>query len=562
MLFERNDARVWEAFRQGEFDYVDAVGEVSEADFFRVITERKILDKLAESYPSPRERHDVPLWVYVASNLSMRFHGEHHFHAFPFLVRSSSMVEAFGPAMGHKATHPETGDISLRCEGFNGKNSYDRQTPCDQDYLRKLAGDTDAELLQSWFNREVVGILKQHHAFDEQGIFIGDASYLFVPDNERYEGSSLLLFDEQNHPVDSAKLPPEQQRAYRWRRCYKLVSLLHTNREGEFFLYGGARLTAGKDHEAPVLYELVDEFVQNHGRGVMKRLLLDRGFLDGAKIGHCKRDLGIDVLIPARRDLEIYKDVVGLAEGGLLSFQPVPAHVPLAPAVPVHRPQAIRKREEARQRTLAKRKAEAAQKVQKTQKPSPAATPSPVQDRSEVAAVLDLQTWNSCPVPIHAVVNREIYSDGRREHWVLLDTAPIVEPLATRQEYGLRTSIEERHRQLKCFSDLAGFTSRRLSLVVNQVVFVLLVYSLLQWYWQRMRRPEFNSRITARVLDQLRPTMTVILIFYQNYVARLAPLEYQELLLTLEEEARLKILAKTRRLRRGLTHQLDHARAP
>jgi hypothetical protein len=63
-------------------------------------------------------------------------------------------------------------------------------------------------------------------------------------------------------------------------------------------------------------------------------------------------------------------------------------------------------------------------------------------------------------------------------------------------------------------------------------------------------------------LDQLRPTMTVILIFSQRYVARLAALEYQELLLTLKEEARLKILAKTRRLRRGLTLQLDHARSP
>jgi len=565
MLFERNDARVLEAFRRGAFDYVDAIGEVSEADFFRVITERKILDKLAQSYPSPRERHDVPLWVYMASNLSMRFHGEHHFHAFPYLVRSSSMIEAFGPAMGHKATHPETGDISLRCAGFNGKNEYDRQTPCDQDYLRKLAGDTDAQLLQSWFNREVVGIFKQHHAFDTEGIFIGDASYLFVPDNEHYEGSSRLLFDEQNHPVDSTKLTHEQQKAYDWRRCYKLVTLLHTNRAGEFFLYGGLRLTAGKDHEAPVLYELVDEFVQCHGRGVMKRLILDRGFLDGEKIGHCKRDLGIDVLIPARKDLEIYKDVVGLAEGGLLSFQPVLAASPRAPAVPVHRPETIRKREEARQRTLAKKKAEAAQKtqeVQKLRKPSPTGTPPPEQARSEVAAVMDLRTLTTCPVPIHAVVNREIDRDGHREHWVLLDTAAIPEPLATREEYRLRTSIEERHRQLKCFSDLAGFTSRRLSLVVNQVVFVLLMYSLLQWYWQRIRRPEFNPRTTARALEQLRPTMSVILIFYQGYVARLAPLEYQELLLTLKEEARLKILAKTRRLRRGLSHQLDHARAP
>jgi hypothetical protein len=288
MLYERDDARVLEAFRGGEFDYVDAIGEVQEADFFRLITERKILDKLAQSYPSPRERHD-----------------------FPFLVCSGSMIEAFGPAMGHKATHPETGDISLRCEGFNEKNEYDRRTPCDQDFLRKLAGDTDAHSLQTWFNRDVAGIFQQHHAFDAKGIFLGDASYLFVPDNPQYEGSSRLLFDEHNHPVDSEKLTREPQKQYSWRRCYKLVTLLHTNREGEFFLYGGLRLTAGKDHEAPVLYQLVEEFVQCHGRGVMKRLILDRGFLDGEKIGHCKRDLGIDVLLPARRDMDIYQDVVG-----------------------------------------------------------------------------------------------------------------------------------------------------------------------------------------------------------------------------------------------------------
>jgi hypothetical protein len=575
MLFERQDKLVLEAFRRGEFDYVDAIGEVSEADFFRLITERKILDKMALSYPSPRERHDVPVWVYVASNLSMRFHGQHSFYAFPFLVRSGSLVEAFGPAMGHKATHPQTGDISLRCEGFNHKNEYDRQTPCDQDYLRKLARDTDADLLQTWFNRDVVGIFHQHHAFDPEGIFIGDATYLFVPDNPRYEGSSRLLFDSQNHPVESTKLTPEQQKQYRWRRCYKLVTLLHTNRAGEFFLYGGLRLIPGRDHEAPVLYQLVDQFVHDHGRGIIKRLLVDRGLIDGAKIGHCRQDLGIDVLIPARRDMEIYQDVVGLAEGGLLSFQAVPAPAAVAVVAPLHRPDSIRKREESRQRTLAQRKAEVAKSKQAQKGPGPNSqkrttptAPSPVNPsspqliRSEVAAVAELKTLTSCPIPLHAVVNREIYNDGHHEYWVLLDTAAIADPLKIRQEYGLRTSIEERHRQLKCFSDLAKFTSRQLSLVVNQVVFVLLLYSLLQWYWQRIRRPELNRQTRPRALARLHPTLTVILIFWTGYVARLTPLQYQELLLTLTEPARRKILAKTRRLRRQLVHQLDHARSP
>ena len=34
MFYERNDAYVIEAFRQGEFDYLEGVGEVSEVDFF------------------------------------------------------------------------------------------------------------------------------------------------------------------------------------------------------------------------------------------------------------------------------------------------------------------------------------------------------------------------------------------------------------------------------------------------------------------------------------------------------------------------------------------------
>ena len=554
MYFERNNALVVEAFRRGEFDYLEGVGEVSEVDFFRALTERKVLQKLAETYPSPCRKHEVPLWVYIASDISMRFHGVHPFHAFPYVVRSGGLVQAFGPQMGHKAIHPETGDISLRCEGFNAKNEYDRQTPCDQDYLRKMARKTAPQRLQSWFNRDVVGIFKQHHAFDAEGIFIGDATYLFVPDNPRYEGSSLLLFDEHNHPVESSKLTPQQRARCTWRRCYKLVSLIHTNRAGEFFLYAGLMVVAGRDHECPLLYRLVEEFVQDHGRGLMKRLIVDRGFLDGAQIGRCKRELGINVLIPVRSNMEIYQDVVGLAQAGELSFQPWAPSVPAPQPIPVHRPERIKKREEARQKTLAQKKAQAP-----TPEPKPLSTQ---RVRSEVAAVNGLETFSGCPIPLHALINREVFADGHVDYWVLLDTAPIRDPSRTRQEYGLRPLIEERHRQLKCFSDLEAFSSRAFSLIVNQVVFVLLTYSLLQWFLLRIGRKELNPKTRTRTLELLRPTLTVIVIYYQNYMAFLTPLQHQELVLTLSEPARKKILAKTRRLRRSLAHQLDHARPP
>src|SRR6266568_5083060 len=75
MLFERNDRLVCEAFRNGDFDYIDAAGELSETDFFRAIASKQILDKLAASYPSPSKKHEVPLWVYIASNISCAFMG-------------------------------------------------------------------------------------------------------------------------------------------------------------------------------------------------------------------------------------------------------------------------------------------------------------------------------------------------------------------------------------------------------------------------------------------------------------------------------------------------------
>jgi len=553
MLFERNDALVVEAFRRGDFDYLEGVGEVSEADFFRAITAKKVLEKLAATYPSPCQKHDVPVWVYIAGDISMRFHGVHQFHAFPYVVRSGGMVNAFGPAMGHKATHPETGDVSLACVGFNNKNEYDRQTPCDQDYLRKMAKRTDAGLLTTWFNRDVVGIFKQHHAFDLEGICIGDASYLFVPDNDNYEGSSLMLFDEHNHPVESKTLTAKEQARYVWRRCYKLVSLIHTNRSGDFFLYAAVKVVAGKDHENPLLYRMVEQFVEFHGKGIIKKLIVDRGFLDGPNIGRCKKEWGIDVLIPARRDMVIYQDVVGLAKAGGLDFHPWVPPPPRATPAPLHRPERIRKREEARQRTLA---------LRKTQANADAKEPSQTKISSEVAVVANVETFTSCPVPLDVIVNKEVDANGHEDYWVLLSTASVADPQLGRQDYALRTTIEERHRQLKCFSDLEAFSSRCLNLVVNQVVFVLLTYSLLQWFLLRSGRKELNPKTRTRTLDLLRPTTTVILIYYQNYVACLSPLEHQELVLTLDEEARKKILAKTRRLRRSLAHQLSNPRAP
>src|SRR3990172_3631322 len=165
VIFEENKPFIVESLRNGEFDYMEAASEVFEADFFRFIKARTLLDELAETYPKPRKKEDVPFWFYVASNLSMRLHGVHAFDAFPMVVRSGGMLQAFCPQAGRKTVHPETGDRTICCEGFNQKNLYDRQTPCDQDFLRKVAKDTDAQALERWFCNDVLRVFRNQRVF-------------------------------------------------------------------------------------------------------------------------------------------------------------------------------------------------------------------------------------------------------------------------------------------------------------------------------------------------------------------------------------------------------------
>ena len=139
--------------------------------------------------------------------------------------------------------------------------------------------------------------------FDPEGLFIGDASYLFVPDQEQYERSAVILFDEHHHSVDPQAVDLRDKH-YQWHRCYKIVSLIHVNRNLDFFMGVAACLVSGNQHECPLLYELVEGFVKAVGRGVMKVLILDRGLLDGPAIGRLKTEHHIDTVIPLKTNMD------------------------------------------------------------------------------------------------------------------------------------------------------------------------------------------------------------------------------------------------------------------
>jgi len=265
ILAEPHPRKVLEAFRQGEFDGLEILGQADEKAFFELGFREKLLEALAESMPTARKKEEVPKWFVLAANLSLKLHGEHAFAAWDRVVRCGGLLSALDPALASKHLDPQLRQVVVQWGGFNDKNQYDRQTPCDQDMLRKFVRDVPAAQWQDWFNGSVQEVFQRYGFFDPEGVFIGDGSYLFVPDNPTYEGSVVLWFNEHNHPVHYEELSAAERKKAHRERCYKLVSLLHLR--GQAYVYAAVAVVPGNRHELPIFYQLVHDFVQRVGGG-------------------------------------------------------------------------------------------------------------------------------------------------------------------------------------------------------------------------------------------------------------------------------------------------------
>jgi hypothetical protein len=114
---------VLEAFRRGEFDQIEIIGQADEKEFFELCLKEKFLDALAEPMPTTRKKEEVPKWFVLAANLSLKLHRENSFYAFERVVRCGGLLSALLPEVASKHFAPQTQQILLECRGFiDGKN--------------------------------------------------------------------------------------------------------------------------------------------------------------------------------------------------------------------------------------------------------------------------------------------------------------------------------------------------------------------------------------------------------------------------------------------------------
>ena len=219
--------------------------------------------------------------------------------------------------------------------------------------------------------------------------------------------------------------------------------------------------------------------------------------------------------------------------------------------IPENRPEAIVRRESKRQKTLAKLKA---------QEPPP--DPAKVLKQTEVCSIGGFNSWSQCTVPLDVVLIRETYGDDHQDQWGLMSTASVRDPVRPIEQYGLRTTIEERHRILKCFHDLSDFSSRRFNVIAAQVVFILLSYTLRQWQLWKLQQEKLAGKTPGFLERELSAHSQFVVIYHEHAYAQLPVVSFTRELLEMASEAQAKALIKVRHLEQSLLSPLVHLRAP
>lgn len=480
IIYEENKVKVLSRLREGDVEYMDLSRWSYQDRFFAFLLGTRFFELCGASYPSPRKKEEVPVWFLLCCGVQMRMHTTAAYDRLPGLLKSGPILSRVKFNVGGMEG------------GFNNKNRKKRDTPVDSDGVRKFFKDTPPGSLRQWYNGDVVKFLRHNRSFDKHGIFILDQTHVVVPDNPRYKGAARMQVDENGQRLDLSHLSDEQRKAVPLRLCYGLSELIHVGTSEQSFLVGGYQWGPGNTDELVQGRVLLKDFTNSVGTDVIKLLICDKGYLDGAFITMVKQEAKADILIPLRSDMDMYKEAV------------------MAVASPQWKGK---------------------------WKPWKMYEKNGIRYIEEVACVENTGIWDTCRVTLYLSVMRTTIINGGVSYWVLASTFKPNQPGEAFAYYEKRTQIEERHRQLKHFWHIGAFTSPHESLVEAHVMFTLLTYSLVQLHLVKQHLADLTNKTIDTLKEETNAGQNAVIVYHNRYFAVFDLDEYTYIIADLSPQA-------------------------
>lgn len=276
---------------------------------------------------------------------------------------------------------------------------------------------------------------------------------------------------------------------------FLLAVMMQLSSSSDYFLFAGSHLGPGNESGLKEGERLVDDFCRSVGQGVIKLLIVDREYIDGAMISRFKRKHGIDVLVPLKKNMDAFLDAMGLAK------------------LPEARWRLYREERESKNGELVKQ---------------------------EVMGVGEITSWEGCDVPLYVVLVKET-KGGNEMIWALVSTRRFRTPEQAREHYELRMQVEERIDQLKNCWLIGKFTSPNFSLDMAQVVFTVLVYSLLQMYLMRKEMKQLAHKTIETLQQEERLGKNAVLVYARGHFGIFDLDEFMDMTLSIEGEPKERL---------------------
>jgi hypothetical protein len=421
VLLRENRATVLEALQQGRVDSMEAASDAITDLHVLYALKSGLLTECGAAFPDPRVKPEIPAHVLLTASVAAAFQGEYALREMGCALHSPAILAQLGINAAWLAPG----------EGLSRRGTASRAV-FHGDTLRKLldqiadgdraAGRRPGESLLRWWN-ETVGPALLRHAGGGTGVWIRDTTKLVVNlANPRYEGSEVATEEGKN-----------PQRGY---KLGLLSTLIDTGRLLVQVAWDGLR--AG---DVTVCRPFVTKGTPLQPGDT---LLEDRGLLDGPEITLLKRDLGVDVVVPLKKNMLSYRLAVLQAERQPYRWQP-----------------------------------------------------HPTRQKQEMQPVYEIGgVWEECQVDLNGCVVREWDAQkGAYEYWVFATTNLERSGKGTLADYGTRSECEEDHRQTKGPDwELDEYTSTTLVDILYHVLMVLFAYNLCQLYGQTEAGQRFAGK--------------------------------------------------------------------
>jgi hypothetical protein len=187
-------------------------------------------------------------------------------------------------------------------EGFCNRDRGKRKGPMIPPTMADALGRLKPEEAEYVLDKAVQILCKK--GFIRGGTFIIDGTDLVT--TETYEGAGRRTIMEEKRDKDGNRVEiPKTEHGF------KLIII----KEVESRIVVAAKMVKIQDHESPFTLELVRKARENMGKKAkMKILLMDRGFLDGLTLWKLNRQMGIDWIVPAKKNLQVAQDIRELRE--------------------------------------------------------------------------------------------------------------------------------------------------------------------------------------------------------------------------------------------------------